>query len=573
MKTNNFIKIIKPYRIAIVIALIITIISSYFYVIGPAYLKDITNIIAEGFFTNINFDKLNEIILFLIIIYLLSSILNYIEGVILNKISQKIAYELRHKVTKKIFNLPLSYYDNSLHGDLLSKITNDVDTISQSLDQGITLLLSSLIILIGSLIYMLITNIILTTMGVISSLVGFVLMVIIMKKSQKYFDNRQKTLGDLNGYIEEMYHGHSIVKVSNMQEKVIDKFHTLNNKYTENIFKSSFYSGLIRPIMSFTSNFSYVVISVTGFILVSKNIIPIGVVVAFIMYIRTFTQQFAGLAQSMQVMQSTFAASKRINEFLEEKEVEKEENKVILSINNIKGKVLFDKVTFGYDDKLVIKNFSVHIPPNAKVAIVGKTGSGKTTLVNLLMKFYPLNRGLIKIDDIDIKDISRNDIAKIFCMVLQDSWIFEGTILDNIRFNTQASDEEVIEVSKKIGLDHFINTLERGYNTYIKDSESLSSGEKQLITIARGMLKKSPILILDEATSNVDTRTEKIVQNAMEQLIHNKTAFIIAHRLSTIKNADIILVLENGNIVEMGKHEELLTKKGTYAKMYKAQFN
>ena len=565
----------KEYMPFIIIAIILTTASSIFSIIGPDKLKDITDIITKGLMTGINLDEIKSIGLFLIIIYLLGAIFNYIQGFIMATINNKFSKKLRNEISNKINKLPLNYFDKNSYGDVLSRVTNDVDNLSQTINQSIATLFSSITLFIGSLIMMFITNFYMSITAIVSSIIGFVLMGLIMKKSQKYFKAQQEELGKLNGHIEDIYSGHVVVKAYNGIKDSDKKFDEVNEKLFESARKSQFLSGLMHPLMAFIGNFGYVCVCIVGAILVINNSISFGVIVAFMIYIRLFTQPLSQIAQAMTQMQSAAAASERVFEFLREKEMQNEKNKKeYLDKNSVKGKIEFKHVKFGYDkDKEIIKDFNLSAKPGNKVAIVGPTGSGKTTMVNLLMKFYDINDGDIKIDDKSIKDLTRENIHDLFIMVLQDTWLFEGTIKDNIIYNSNdVTLKEVKDACKKVGLDHFIKTLPKGYDTMLGDVESLSQGQKQLLTIARGMIKNAPFLILDEATSSVDTRTEELVQKAMDKLTEGRTSFIIAHRLSTIKNADIIVVMKDGSIIEIGNHDELIKKNGFYKELYNSQF-
>ena len=492
-------------------------------------------------------------------------------AIVINKLSRSI----RKDISKKINKMPLKFFDKTSSGDILSRVTNDVDTLSQSLNQSISELISAITLLIGSTIMMFVTNDIMAITAIISSIIGFILMFTIVLKSQKYFEKVQKELGNLNGHIEEVYSGHNVIVSYNGKEEVTKKFDEINDKLYSNVRKSQFLSGLIHPIMGFIGNFGYVSVCIMGAILTMKGNISFGVIVAFMMYVRLFSQPLTMIGQGISSLQSCAAAGERVFEFLAEEEMPVE-NKNIKKLDptKVKGNIEFKNVKFSYDGKKdTIKNFSATAKPGDKIAIVGPTGAGKTTMVNLLMKFYDINEGDILIDGISTKELTRENIHDLFIMVLQDTWVFEGTIKENIKFNkTHVSDEEIENVCKIVGLDHFIKTLPNGYNTITNDNESLSGGQKQLLTIARGMIKNAPFLILDEATSSVDTRTEELVQKAMDKLTHGRTSFIIAHRLSTIKNADLILMMNEGNIVEMGTHDELLKLNGKYAELYNSQF-
>jgi ATP-binding cassette subfamily B protein len=489
-------------------------------------------------------------------------------------VANKFAKKLRSNISKKINKLPLKYFDNNLSGDILSRVTNDVDTIAQSMNQSLATLVSSMTLFLGSIIMMFITNWIMALTAIFSSLFGFFFMTKVLSKSQKYFKARQIELGKLNGHIEEIYSGLNVVKTYNGKKDSDKKFDELNKSVYECNRKSQFLSGLMQPMMAFIGNFGYVAVCVVGAILTSKNIITFGVIVAFMTYIRLFTNPLSQIAQAMTSLQSTAAASERVFEFLEEDEMIDESNITkYLNPKEVKGDVEFDHVKFGYNEDIIIKDFTAKIKAGSKIAIVGPTGAGKTTMVNLLMKFYNINDGDIKIDGISIKELTRNNIHSLFTMVLQDTWVFNGTIKENIVYNNiNISDEEIEKICKEVGVHHFIKTLPNGYNSLLSDNDSISSGQKQLLTIARGMLSNAPLLILDEATSNVDTRTEELVQKAMDKLTIGRTSFIIAHRLSTIKNADLILVMKDGNIIEQGNHDELIKENGFYANLYNSQF-
>ncbi|WP_370830094.1 ABC transporter ATP-binding protein [Clostridium sp.] len=565
----------KKYIPVIVIALISAIIGTVLSLIGPDKLSEMTDIITEGIMTSIDLEKIKSIGLILVAIYVISAILTFTQGYIMATVTQKVSKRLRSDISKKINKLPMSYYNNNTTGDLLSRVTNDVDTIGQALNQSVGTLISAICLLFGSLIMMLKTNIIMTVAAVLSTMIGFGLMMIIMKNSQKYFKSQQDYLGKINGHIEEVYSGHTVIKAYNAEKQMDIKFRDLNSSLKNSSFRAQFLSGLMMPIMVFIGNLGYVVVCVVGAALAMNGNISFGVIVAFIMYVRYFTQPLAQMAQAVQNLQSAAAASHRVFEFLEAKEMEDESHKT-LSLENAKGKVEFKNVKFGYEgsDRIIINNFSAIAKPGQKVAIVGPTGTGKSTLVNLLMRFNEINSGEILIDDISTKDLTRENIHDLFCMVLQDTWLFEGTIRENLVYNkNNVSDEVIKNACKAVGLDHFIETLHEGYDTILNDKVNLSAGQKQQLTIARAMIKAAPMLILDEATSSVDTRTELLIQNAMDKLMEGRTSFVIAHRLSTIKNADVILVLKDGDILESGNHDELIAKNGFYAELYNSQFD
>jgi len=572
---TNLINYCKPYLIPILVSVILAMISSILSIIGPDKLKDITNLITEGLITGINITKIKKITFILILMYLTSAAFGYIEHYIMAVVTNKFSKQLRREISEKINNMPLKYFDKNSYGDILSRVTNDVDTLGQTLNQSLGTLVSAITLLIGSIVMMIITNGIMALTAMISSIIGFVFMFMIIGRSQKYFGLLQKEIGELNGHIEEIYSGHNVVRVYNGTKSANLEFNEINNRLSENVRKSQFLSGLMHPFMGFIGNFGYVCVCIVGALLTMNDIIDFGVIVAFMLYVRLFTQPLSQIAQSLSSLQSCAAASERVFEFLDEEEMTSEEHLIKkLDRNEVKGKIEFKHVKFGYkDNKTIIKDFNVLVRPGQKIAIVGPTGAGKTTIVNLLMKFYEINDGDILIDDISTKELTRRNIHDLFIMVLQDTWVFEGTIKENIKYNKKnITDERIKEVCKIVGLHHFIKTLPNGYDTILTDNDSLSSGQKQLLTIARGMVEDAPFLILDEATSSVDTRTEELVQKAMDKLTEGRTSFIIAHRLSTIKNADLILMMQEGNIVEMGNHEELLKQNGKYAELYNSQF-
>ena len=520
-------------------------------------------------------DKIKSIAILLACLYIISAIFSYVEGLSMIKVANGYAKKLRSSISEKINKLPLKFFDHNLSGDILSRVTNDVDTIAQSLNNSLSTLVSSITLFIGSIIMMFVTNYIMAITAIGSSLIGFILMFIILNKSQRYFTARQRELGKLNGYIEEVYSGLNVVRSCNAKDETINEFDKLKDKIYDCNRKSQFLSGLMQPIMGFIGNFSYVAVCIVGALLVSKSVISFGVIVAFIMYVRLFTNPLSQIAQAMTSMQSTAAASERVFGLLEEVEMDSENDITKkLDKHKVKGNIEFKNVKFGYDkDKIIINDFTAKVKAGEKIAIVGPTGAGKTTMVNLLMKFYDINDGDILIDGTSIKELKRDNIHSLFTMVLQDTWLFNGTVKENIIYNQKnVSNKKVEEVCKVVGVDHFIKTLPNGYDSIISDNDSVSSGQRQLLTIARGMISDSPFLILDEATSNVDTRTEELVQKAMDKLMENKTSFIIAHRLSTIKNADLILVMKDGNIIEQGNHNELMKKNGFYANLYNSQF-
>ncbi len=575
---TQLIKYCKPYLIAIIIAIIFAIVSSICSIIGPDYLSEITNEITKGLMTKINLESIKKIGYFLIALYAASAILGYAQGFIMTTITNKFSKKLRAEISTKINHLPLRYFDKHSYGDILSRVTNDVDTISQTMNNSIGTLVSSVALFLGSLIMMFTTNWQMAVTAVLSTVIGFGLMLTILSKSQKYFISQQNELGNINGHIEETYSGLNVVKAYNGIRESNEKFDEINNKLYESAKKSQFLSGLMQPLMGFIGNLGYVAVCIVGALLTINGIIEFGTIVAFMVYIRLFTNPLSQIAQATTQLQSTAAASERVFEFLAEEEMTDESEKIKkLDINNVKGDIEFEHIKFSYqnDDgiKEVIKDFSAKAKSGQKIAIVGPTGAGKTTMVNLLMKFYEINGGNIKIDGVSTKDLTRENIHDLFIMVLQDTWLFSGTIKENIVYNKEnVTDEQVINACKTVGLDHYIRSLPKGYDTILSDADNMSAGQKQLMTIARGMIKDAPFLILDEATSSVDTRTEELVQKAMDKLTEGRTSFIIAHRLSTIKNADLILVMNDGNIIEQGNHDELIEKNGFYADLYNSQF-
>ena len=519
--------------------------------------------------------KIEKISLFLACLYIVSALLSFIESIIMTSVSNNFARKLRGRISVKINKLPLKYFDKNQTGDILSRVTNDVDTIAQSMNQSLSSLVSAITLLLGTILMMFITNWIMALTAISASLIGFAIIFVVLSKSQKYFAARQKELGKLNSHIEEVYSGLLVVKAYNGKKESDFKFDEYNEKVYDANRKSQFLSGLMQPIMSFIGNFGYVAVCIVGALLVLHDSITFGVIIAFITYVRLFTSPLMQIAQAFTSLQSTAAASERVFEFLDEEEMSLETNKTkMLDKSKVKGNITFDHVSFGYDkDRTIIKDFTASVKDGQKIAIVGPTGAGKTTMVNLLMKFYEINKGDILIDNVSINDLTRENVHSLFTMVLQDTWLFNGTVKENIVYNREnISDEMVKEVCDTVGLTHFIKTLPNGFDSVIGENDSVSAGQRQLLTIARGMIEDSPFLILDEATSNVDTRTEELVQKAMDKLTEGRTSFIIAHRLSTIKNADLILVMKDGNIIETGNHDELMKKNGFYADLYNSQF-
>ena len=578
---KKLISYLSSYKLAILLVIVFAIGSSVFNIVGPKILGNATTKIFEGLVSKvsnsgggIDFDAIFRTLTILASLYIISSIFSVIKTFITSDISQKVSYNLRKSISEKINKLPLNYYDKTTNGEVLSRVTNDIDAISQNLNQILSQMITSATTLIGVLIMMLSISVTMTLVSLIVIPLSLVMIMLVVKKSQKHFRAQQEYLGHTNGHIEEMYSGHNIMKAFNGEEKAIEEFDKLSDTLYNSAWKSQFLSGMMMPIMTFIGNLGYVIVAIMGGFLAIRNKIQVGDILAFIQYVRSFMQPIAQTAQIANVMQQTAAAAERVFEFLEEEEVV-EDVKNPISTEGIEGAVEFDHVRFGYnEDKIIINDFSINIKPGQKVAIVGPTGAGKTTIVKLLMRFYELNGGKILIDGHDYRDFTRNDLRKIFGMVLQDTWLFNGNIMENIRYGRlDASDEEVIEAAKLAHAHHFIKTLADGYNMEInEEADNISQGQKQLLTIARAILSDPKILILDEATSSVDTRTEVLIQQAMENLMEGRTSFIIAHRLSTIKNADVILVMKDGDIVEQGTHEELLKSKGFYSELYNSQF-
>lgn len=574
---GKLLKYCKTYVVAIIVALIFAMIAAITSIIGPNKINDLMDVIESGIksIDGIHMPDFLKICYFLISIYILGAIVNYGQQFIMADVTQKTSKRLRSDINKKINQLPLSYFDTTTRGDILSRITNDVDTISQTLSSTISNLVNAITLFIGVIIMMFLVNWVLALVTITSSVIGFLLIFLILSFSQKYFNKRQKNLGDMNGHIEEIYSNHHVVKSYNGENKAIEQFNVINNELYRNNYKSQFLSGLMQPIMNFSGNLSYASIFIVGvFLILNGNPnVGFGTIISFTIYARLFSQPLSTFAQSLTSIQQASAASKRVFEMLEAPNLE-DESKKDKKLEEVKGDVEFRNVQFGYNDNnIIIKNFSIKLKSGQKVAIVGPTGAGKTTIVNLLMRFYEVTSGDILIDGVSIKDMKREEVHNLFDMILQDTWLFHGTVRENLVYNKENVTEETLDkVCKAVGLHHFIQTLPNGYDTILDDSINISEGQKQQLTIARAMLKDAPLLILDEATSSVDTRTEIVIQNAMDQLTIGRTSFVIAHRLSTIKNANIILVMNKGDIIEQGTHEQLLAKKGFYAELYNSQF-
>lgn len=572
---------LAKYKLSIIIVFIFAIGSVTFSVIGPKILGKATTEIFNGLVskvsgkgTGIDFEAIKQILITLVILYVVSAIFSFIQGYVMSGISQKVAYNLRDELVKKINRLPMKYFDKKTHGEVLSRFTNDIDTLSMSLNQSLTQIITSITTLIGVLIMMLSISVLMTISALVVIPISLFIISFVIKRSQKYFKSQQEYLGQVNGQVEELYGGHTVVQAFNGEEESIKEFNKVNNKLYDSAWKSQFLSSTMQPLMMFVGNLSYVVVSILGGYLVIKNRIEVGDIQSFIQYVRSFNQPISQMAQISNQLQSTAAAAERVFEFLNEEE----EDVVVenpVSINGLQGKIDFEHVNFGYDkDRTIIKDFTAHVKPGQKVALVGPTGAGKTTMIKLLMRFYDVNSGAILVDGHNVKDFNRGELRELFGMVLQDTWVFSGSIKENIRYGRlNASDDEVINAAKAAHVHHFIKTLPDGYNMLLnEESSNISQGQKQLLTIARAILADPKILILDEATSSVDTRTELLIQKAMDNLMEGRTSFVIAHRLSTIRNADLILVINDGDIVEQGNHEELLEKGGFYANLYNSQF-
>ena len=583
---GKLIAFIKPYLLPVIIALVFAVGGTVLNLVGPNILGDLTAAIQASFryvpefgineLFPINMEEILRLCITLVCIYGAGLICSYVQGLIMATVTQKNSRDLRTAISKKINVLPLKYFDSNSVGDVLSRVTNDVDTIGQTLNQSVATFVTAVVMLFGSVIMMFVTNWIMAFTAIGASLIGFVVMFLIMGKSQKFFARQQRYLGDINGHIEETYAGHNVIKAYNAEGKVKVTFDEINAKLYTSAWKSQFFSGLMQPLMAFIGNLGYVAVCVVGAVLlVNGRITDFGVITAFTLYVRLFTSPLSQLAQAFTSMQSAAAASERVFEFLEEKELADESGKMArLPAEKVRGDVSFEHVRFGYDPgKIIIKDFSAEAKAGQKIAIVGPTGAGKTTMVNLLMRFYELDGGSIRIDGIPTAELTRENVHDLFCMVLQDTWLFDGTIRENVVYSKEnVSEEEVVRACKAVGLHHFVQTLPNGYDTVLDDKANLSAGQKQLVTIARAMIENAPMLILDEATSSVDTRTEVLIQRAMDKLTEGRTSFIIAHRLSTIKNADLILVMKDGDIVEKGNHEQLLAQNGFYADLYNSQF-
>lgn len=563
----------RSYYVPILIAVLCAAAGTIFTLVGPDQLSDLTKVITNGLLGGIDMEEVSRIGFLLVTLYVCGAVLNFTQHFIMTTISQRVSRRMRSQICVKINRLPMSFYGRTSNGDILSRVTNDVDMISQSLNQSVGMLVSAITLFAGSLIMMLVTNVIMAVTAVAAVFLGFLLMSLITGHSQKYFSRQQRHLGELNGQIEEIYSGHTVVKAYNGEEEAGKKFEEMNGKLKQSAFRAQCLAGMMQPLMIFIGNLGYVAVCVMGAVLTMNHQIGFEVIVAFMMYVRFFTQPLSQIAQAVQSLQSGAAAGERVFEFLEAEEMQEESGKNA-HLDRVRGEVEFDHVKFGYtDDKVIIHDFSAHVLPGQKIAIVGPTGAGKTTLVNLLMRFYELQGGEIRIDGVPTSALRREEVHSQFCMVLQDTWLFEGTIRENLVYCTpEVPEGRMEEACRAVGLDHFIHTLPRGYDTPLNDQLNLSQGQKQQLTIARAMIADKPMLILDEATSSVDTRTEQQIQSAMDALMKGRTSFVIAHRLSTIKNADLILVLKDGDVIESGTHQELLDRNGFYAGLYNSQF-
>ena len=558
---------------AVIVAIVCVVIGTIIALVGPSILSRITDLITQGLGTTIDLAKVTRLCVIMVVLYGISWVLQFSQHYIMATVTQKLSKRLRTDITEKTNRLPFNYFDKVSYGDVLSRITNDIDTIGMTLNQSIGMLVSSVTLFLGSLLMMFLTNAVMAGVAVACSVLGFVLMSSIMRHSQKHFARQQRHLGAINGHVEEIYSGHIVVKAFNAEKTSKEEFERINRHLRDSSFKASALSGMMQPIMTFIGNLGYVAVCIVGATLALKGHISFGVIVAFMIYVRLFTNPLSQIAQAFTSMQSTAAASERVFEYLKAQEMDDESHKKT-KLTDVKGDVEFKNVNFGYTkDKTIINDFSVKVKAGQKVAIVGPTGAGKTTIVNLLMRFYETNSGDILIDGIPVDSLTRENVHELFCMVLQDTWLFEGTVRENLVYSKQdVTDEELERACKAVGIHHFIHTLPYGYDTVLDDKTSLSSGQKQQLTIARAMIENAPLLILDEATSSVDTRTERIIQEAMDTLTKGRTSFVIAHRLSTIKNSDLILVLKDGDIDSIGTHDELLAQGGFYAQLYNSQF-
>lgn len=566
----------KDHLVKMIVVIVLSFGAAILMILGPGYISDIANMLSDGLMTGVvDTEAIVKTATLLVVMYSLCFIFSYFQSFLMTVMTQSISYSLRKDITKKINVLPLRYFDNNLIGDILSRVTNDVDTMGMTMQTSVGNLILFSIQFVACLVVMFITNWVMTLVAIASAVLGFIVMILVMKHSQKYFIRQQIELGLVNGHAEEIYSGHNVVRVYNAENEEREKFDKINDRLFNATWRAQFFSGVMNPVMAFVGNLGYVAVCAVGAVMALNGVIPFGTIVAFMIYIRLFTNPLQQFGQIFTQLQSTAAASRRVFEFLDEEEMEDDSYKEIqIPFGQAKGDISFNHVKFGYyEDHTIIKDFSANAKAGQKIAIVGPTGAGKTTMVNLLMKFYEVNSGSITIDGHDINDMRREEVHALFGMVLQDTWLFEGTIRDNIKYSKEATDEQIIEAAKMCGIHHFIMTLSHGYDTILNEEANVSQGQKQLITIARAMVENAPFLILDEATSSVDTRTEQLIQKAMDKLMSGRTSFIIAHRLSTIKNADLILVMKDGDIIEQGNHDELIARGGFYADLYNSQFD
>lgn len=570
---GDFFLYIGKYKMFLIMSVLLSIVGAVLTLIGPDKLGEVTDLIKEGLTGQMNIPAIVNVAVLLAVLYGLGFVVNYVQGFIMATVTQRVTQNMRRDISRKVNKLPLRYFDSHTTGDTLSRVTNDIDTVGQTMNQCFSTLIFYVVLLIGAAFLMLITNWIMALCGIAATLLGFAIVVFIISKSQKYFTIQQQELGGINGHVEESFSGLQVIKAYNGEKNAKREFHQRNDKLYDCAWKSQFLSGMMQPLMGFIGNFAYVVVCIVGAVLAAQDVISFGVIVAFMLYIRNFTYPLQSISQALQSVQSMAAACERVFEFLDEEEMEDESQKTE-TLHEIRGDVTFDHVRFGYrPDKIIIKDFSGQAKAGQKIAIVGPTGAGKTTIINLLMRFYEVNSGSISIDGVPLTALKRENIHDLFGMVLQDTWMFEGTVRENLVYNkADVSDEKLDEVCRAVGLIDLINQMSNRYDTMLGDNANLSAGQKQLFTIARAMLEDAPLLILDEATSSVDTRTELQVQNAMDLLTQGRTSFVIAHRLSTIKNADIIFVMKDGDIIETGNHEELLARGGFYADLYNSQF-
>ncbi len=569
----DLIKYCAEHKVALIIAILLGIASAVFSLIGPQKLAQVTDLVTAGMYGTIDLSAITTLCVTLTILYVLGWVFGFVQHWVLVGVTKKVTQSMRTKISHKINIMPLKYFDSHATGDVLSRVTNDVDTIQLTMNSSFAMLISSVTLLLGSLIMMLVTNVTMALSAVAAVILGFVAVFFIMRSSQKYFRTQQRELGILEGHVEEIYTAHDTVKAYHGTKDAEDTFDEMNENLYRSAWKSQFFSGIMMPLTTFMGNFGYVIVCIVGAVLVKSGAISFGVIVSFMVYVRLFTSPMSQLSRAFTSLQSALAASERVFDFLAEEELEDESDKTV-KLENVRGDVDFSHVQFGYnEDRVIIHDFTASVKAGQKIAIVGPTGAGKTTIVNLLMRFYEVNKGKICVDGVPTTDMSREAVHDLFCMVLQDTWLFQGTLRENLVYAKEGvTDEKLDEVCKTVGLEHYVSTLADGYDTVLDEQTALSAGQRQLVTIARAMIEDSPLLILDEATSSIDTRTELLVQYAMDMLMEGRTSFVIAHRLSTIKNADLILVMRDGDIIESGNHDELMAQNGFYAELYNSQF-